>query len=70
MKEQDIFETTYEEDFFRRDLGAIVHRPDIALTELVSSTYDTGAGAVKIIVPDVLGGTRSCCNSFPRHPAV
>ncbi|MGD9662270.1 MAG: type I restriction enzyme endonuclease domain-containing protein [Porticoccaceae bacterium] len=36
MKNQDLFETTYEEDFLRRDLGAIVHRPDIALTELVA----------------------------------
>ena len=37
MKSQDLFETTYEKDFLRRDLGAIVHSPDIALTELVAS---------------------------------
>lgn len=57
MQEQDLFETTYEKDFLRRDLGAIVHRPDIALTELVANAYDAGASVVKIVVPDELGGT-------------
>ncbi|MCB1668022.1 MAG: ATP-binding protein [Pseudomonadales bacterium] len=57
MKEQDLFETTYEEDFLRRDLGSIVHRPDIALTELVANAYDAGASKVKIIVPEEIGGT-------------
>ena len=42
MQEQDLFETTYEKDFLRPDLGAIVHRPDIALTELVANAYDAG----------------------------
>ncbi len=57
MKNKDLFETTYEENFLRRDLGAIVHRPDIALTELVANAYDAGASTVKIIVPDALDGT-------------
>lgn len=57
MKNQDLFETTYEENFLRRDLGAIVYRPDIALTELVANAYDAGASTVKIIVPDALDGT-------------
>lgn len=48
MKEQDLFETTYEENFLRRDLGAIVYRPDIALTELVANAYDAGASAVTL----------------------
>jgi hypothetical protein len=57
MRSQDLFETTYEEDFLRRDLGAIVHRPDIALTELVANAYDAGASKVEIVVPDSVGGT-------------
>jgi len=57
VKDQDLFETIYEENFLRRDLGAIVHRPDIALTELVANAYDAGASKVKVIVPDELGGT-------------
>ncbi len=56
MRNQDLFETTYEKDFLRRDLGAIVHRPDIALTELVANAYDAGASKVDIVVPDSNGG--------------
>ena len=57
MQEQGLFETTYEEDFLRRDLGVIVYRPDIALTELVANAYDAGASTVKILVPDEVGAT-------------
>ena len=57
MKSQDLFETTYEKDFLRRDLGAIVHRSDMALTELVANAYDAGASKVDIVVPDSFGRT-------------
>jgi len=57
MAKKKAYETKYEVDFFRRDLGAIVHRADIALTELVANSYDAGASTVRIYVPVEIGGT-------------
>ena len=47
----DLFEAQYEDDFLLRDLGAVVQRADIALTELVANAYDAGASKVDIFIP-------------------
>jgi len=52
-----MFEPKYEENFLLRDLGSIVKKPDLALTELVANAYDAGASLVKIIIPTQLGQT-------------
>lgn len=49
---QDMFEASYEDNFLMRDLGSVVKRPDIALTELVANAYDAGASKVEITIPD------------------
>ncbi len=36
----------FEEDYLIRTLGAIVHSPEIALTELVANAWDAGATTV------------------------
>ena len=45
----------FEEDYLIRTLGALVHSPDIALTELVANAWDAGATEVKIFIPDDYG---------------
>jgi signal transduction histidine kinase len=51
----DLFEAQYEDDFLLRDLGAVVQRADIALTELVANAYDAGASKVDIFIPTDYG---------------
>lgn len=51
----DLFEAQYEDDFLLRDLGAVVQRADIALTELVANAYDAGASKVDILIPEDYG---------------
>lgn len=41
----------FEEDYLIRTLGAVVHSPDIALTELVANAWDAGASFVNITIP-------------------
>ncbi|WP_375752893.1 ATP-binding protein [Vibrio sp. HN007] len=48
----DMFEAQYEDNFLLRDLGSIVKRADIALTELVANAYDAGASKVDIHIPE------------------
>jgi len=57
MDIQDLFEASYEKGYLRRELGDVVARPDIAITELVANAYDAGANEVLIITPDDFGGT-------------
>jgi hypothetical protein len=52
---RDLFEAQYEEDFLLRDLGVVVQRADIALTELVANAYDAGASRVDIFIPTDYG---------------
>ena len=42
----------FEEDYLIRTLGALVHYPEIALTELVANAWDAGATQVDIFIPD------------------
>lgn len=42
----------FEEDYLIRTLGALVHSPEIALTELVANAWDAGATIVEILIPD------------------
>lgn len=42
----------FEEDYLIRTLGALVHSPEIALTELVANSWDAGATRVEILIPD------------------
>ena len=55
MSTQDLFETKYEDDFLRRDLGAVVREPDVALTELIANAHDAGATVVRITIPSDYG---------------
>jgi len=41
----------FEEDYLIRTLGALVHSPEIALTELVANAWDAGATRVDILIP-------------------
>lgn len=41
----------FEEDYLVRTLGALVHSPEIALTELVANAWDAGASKVDISIP-------------------
>jgi len=52
-----MFEPQYEENFLLRDLGSIVKKADLALTELVANAYDAGATSVDIIIPTQIGQT-------------
>lgn len=45
----------FEEDYLIRTLGAIVHSPEIALTELVANAWDAGATTVDIFIPEDYG---------------
>jgi hypothetical protein len=45
----------FEEDYLIRTLGALVHNPEVALTELVANAWDAGATTVGITVPDDYG---------------
>lgn len=49
--------TLFEEDYLLRTLGSIVHKPDIALTELVANAWDAGASRVDIVIPNDHGET-------------
>lgn len=49
---KDLFEPSYEDNFLMRDLGGVVKRADIALTELVANAYDAGASRVEITIPN------------------
>lgn len=42
----------FEEDYLIRTLGALVHSPEIALTELVANAWDAGATIVDIFIPE------------------
>jgi len=42
----------FEEGYLVRTLGALVHSPDIALTELVANAWDAGATQVDIFIPE------------------
>lgn len=42
----------FEEGYLVRTLGALVHTPDIALTELVANAWDAGATKVDIFIPE------------------
>lgn len=55
QKTADMFEPQYEENFLLRDLGSIVKKSDLALTELVANAYDAGATSVNILIPDQIG---------------
>ena len=46
----------FEEDFLRRNLGAIATSPEVALTELVANAWDAGEREVRIVVPEEFGG--------------
>ena len=46
----------FEEDYLIRTLGALVHNPEIALTELVANAWDAGATTVDITIPENYGG--------------
>ncbi|RQO30398.1 ATP-binding protein [Taibaiella sp. KBW10] len=45
----------FEEDYLVRTLGALVHSPEIALTELVANAWDAGATLVDIFIPEDYG---------------
>ncbi|MBI9033414.1 MAG: ATP-binding protein [Bacteroidales bacterium] len=45
----------FEEDYLIRTLGALVHSPEIALTELVANAWDAGATTVDITIPEDYG---------------
>lgn len=45
----------FEDDYLIRTLGALVHNPEIALTELVANAWDAGATLVEISIPDEYG---------------
>lgn len=40
----------FEEDYLIRTLGALVHNPEVALTELVANAWDVGATTVDISI--------------------
>lgn len=42
--------TRFEEDYLTRTYGKITNRPDLAFTELVANSWDSGASSVKIII--------------------
>jgi hypothetical protein len=42
----------FEEGYLVRTMGALVHSPDIALTELVANAWDAGATQVEILIPE------------------
>jgi hypothetical protein len=45
----------FEEDYLIRTLGALVHSPEVALTELVANAWDAGATTVDIYIPEERG---------------
>lgn len=46
----------FEEDYLLRELGQVVHIPQVALTELVANAWDAGATHVDLILPAEIGG--------------
>lgn len=51
-KENHLQHLLFEEDYLLRSLGAVVHSPEVALTELVANAWDAGATKVDITIPD------------------
>jgi DNA topoisomerase VI subunit B len=52
-KQNNVFQgSLFEEDYLIRTLGALVHSPEIALTELVANAWDAGATMVDIFIPE------------------
>lgn len=45
----------FEDDYLIRTLGALVHNPEVALTELVANAWDAGATLVEISIPEEYG---------------
>ena len=45
----------FEEDYLIKTLGALVHSPEVALTELVANAWDAGATTVDIYIPEESG---------------
>lgn len=43
--------TKFEEDYLSRTYGKITNRPDLAFTELVANSWDSGAEKVRIRIP-------------------
>ncbi len=41
----------FEENYLIRELGSVVKKPDVALTELVANAWDAGATRVDILLP-------------------
>lgn len=56
MHRKSIQGSLFEENYLVRTLGAVVHTPDIALTELVANAWDSGASRVNIQIPSEKGG--------------
>jgi len=56
MHHKPVQGSLFEENYLVRTLGAVVHTPDIALTELVANAWDAGASRVSIQIPPEKGG--------------
>lgn len=52
MNNMELFESSHEQDYLRRELGDVVSQPDVAITELVANAHDAGASSIKIVVPN------------------
>lgn len=57
MSDQPLQTSLFEEDYLLRELGAVAHVPQVALTELVANAWDAGATRVELTLPDEIGGT-------------
>jgi Histidine kinase-, DNA gyrase B-, and HSP90-like ATPase len=49
--QQSLFTSHYEDDFLIRTIGDLVHRPEVALGELVANAWDAGAARVEVSIP-------------------
>lgn len=56
MDTSPIQTSLFEEDYLLRELGAVAHIPQAALTELVANAWDAGASRVDLVLPDEIGG--------------
>ncbi|QGG46327.1 ATP-binding protein [Heliorestis convoluta] len=50
-----LVKTTFEEDYLYRTYSKVTSSPDIAFTELIANSWDSGALTVKIIIPAEAG---------------
>lgn len=57
MPEPPLQNSLFEDDYLLRELGQVVHVPQVALTELVANAWDAGATRVDLILPSEIGGT-------------